>query len=123
MDLGSMLSADDHRMYPLGDAIAVLHGDLGLPIGPEVRYEAILPHLCQSLAEPVRQAQRQGHQLGSLITREPNHHPLVTCAYAVHILGVTVDYLLLPRFQGASDPRAYVLGTAPARETITPQLL
>jgi len=73
----------------------VLHRNLRLPIRPQVRQLALLPHLAQPHGQLVRQRDRHRHQLRRLIARPPKHHSLVAGAAGVDahgdVAGLFVD--------------------------------
>ena len=73
----------------------VADGDLGLPVGPQVREHVRLPHLREPPRQPVREHDRQRHQLVGLPGGVAEHHPLVARSLAVQRVAVTV--LLLVR--------------------------
>ena len=84
---------DDEQLVDLdGSRTAVLsllvaHGDHGLAVGPQVLERARLPHLGQASADRVRQRDRQRHQLRRLTACVAEHHPLITRADVVQIVG------------------------------------
>ncbi len=55
----------------------VAHGHLGLAVGPQVRQHVGPAHLGQPVGDPVRELNRQRHQLGRLVGGVAEHHPLV----------------------------------------------
>ena len=66
-----------------GHAMLVLDGDLGLAVRSQVGELAALADLREAAGHPVRERDRQRHQLGRLAAREPEHHPLVARAELV----------------------------------------
>ena len=77
----------DRRLAPvLVDLVA--DGDLCLAVGPQVRQLAGLAHLREPLADPVREHDRQRHQLRRLVRRVAEHHPLVARAEPVERVDV-----------------------------------
>ncbi len=61
----------------------VLHGDLGLAVGPQVVQHAVLAHLGQPARQPVGQRDRQRHQLRGVLDRVAEHQALVAGALGV----------------------------------------
>ena len=89
-----MLGGDDHRVDALGTVVLViLHGDLGLAVGPEVVHQALLPHLGQAHRQLVGQGQGQGHQLGGLIAGIAEHHALVAGAVVQTVVLLALFHL------------------------------
>ena len=80
---GLVLRGDEHGLEPDRAAVLVFEGDLRLAVGPQVRQHAGLAHLRQTLGEPVRQPDRQRHQVVGLVAREAEHHSLVAGALCV----------------------------------------
>jgi hypothetical protein len=76
-DVGVVLGRDDDGPDSLRDAALVLDRDLGLAVRAEVRELARLADLGQPPGHPVRERDRQRHQLRRLTAGEPEHHPLV----------------------------------------------
>ena len=72
--------------------VVVLDGDLGLAVGTQVVERAVLAHLGQPLGEPVRDGDRQRHQLGGVVGGVAEHQALVARA------------LLVERVVGGADP-------------------
>ena len=60
-----------------GPAAVVGEGHLGLAVGAKVREDPRLAHLGQALRQPVREPDRQGHEVVGLVARVAEHHPLV----------------------------------------------
>ena len=65
----AVLGRDQHALDLDGALVAVLvdlvaHRHLGLAVGPEVRQHVGLAHLRQAVRDPVRELDRQRHQLG-----------------------------------------------------------
>ncbi len=91
------------------DAVLVLlvaDGHLRLAVRPEVEQLVGLPHLGQTLAELVREHDRERHQLLGLAARVPEHHPLVACAQPVErvvVAGVVLH--LVGRVDALRDVR------------------
>ena len=69
---------DRLRMAALARFVA--HGDHRLAVRAEVRQRACLAHLGEPAADPMREHDRQRHQLRRLDARVAEHHPLVTCS-------------------------------------------
>ena len=66
----------------------VLDGDLGLAVRAQVGNRAVLAHGRQAPGQPVRERDRQRHQLGRLAAREAEHHALVAGALRVERVAV-----------------------------------
>jgi len=97
---GRMLRRDEHaldlhRAPATALVLLVPHRHLRLPVGAQVRKDLRLAHLAQPLREPVREHDRQRHQLVRLVRGVAEHHPLVARADAVERIFVAV--LLLER--------------------------
>ena len=79
----------DRPLVPvLVDVVA--DGHLRLPVGPQVRQDIGLAHLREALADPVREHDRQRHQLVGLTRGVAEHHPLVAGADPVERVLVAV---------------------------------
>ena len=79
-ELGGGLAAviDDYRIDALHFAgRAVFNRDLRFSIGPQVGAGAILANFRKFLAELVGERNREGHQFGSLVAGEAEHHSLI----------------------------------------------
>ena len=63
---------DAHRL-----AVAILHGHLRLPVGTKEGEHLLLAHLGQLHGQPVREHDRQRHQLRGLPARVTEHHSLI----------------------------------------------
>ena len=92
-DLRRVLGRDDHGVDPLRGGAVVLDRHLALRVGPEPGERAVLPQLGQPVDDPVRQGDRQRHQLGGLVAGVAEHHPLVAGADVLALGGVLVDPL------------------------------
>ena len=68
----------------------VAHGHLRLPVGPQVREDVRLPDLREPPREPVREHDRERHELGRLVRRVAEHHPLVAGAGQIERIAVAV---------------------------------
>ena len=68
----------------------VAHRHLRLAVGPQVRQHVGLAHLGQPMGDPVRELNRQRHQLGRLVRGVAEHHPLVAGADLVDRVDVAV---------------------------------
>ena len=66
-----------------GAVAVVLDGDLGLAVGAQVGHVAVLADLGQPLGEPVRERDRQRHQLGGVVAGVAEHQALVAGALPV----------------------------------------
>ena len=80
----------------------VAHGDHRLAVGAEIGQRARLPHVGEPPADPVREHDRQGHQLGRLDARVAEHHSLVAGADEVERIVVRGILLHLVRAVDAS---------------------
>ena len=69
----------------------VLHGDLGLAVGAQVVQHAALAHLGEPAREPVRQRDRQRHQLGGVLDGVAEHQALVARALGVQRVACALD--------------------------------
>ncbi len=78
-----VLGGDDHGRELDGPAVLVAHAHLGLAVRPEVRDRPGLAHLGQAASQPVRQPDRQRHEVGGLVAGVAEHHPLVACSLGV----------------------------------------
>ena len=80
---------------PLDPALVhlVANRHLRLPVGAQVREHLRLAHLGEALREPVREHDRQRHELVRLARRVAEHQPLVAGADAVERIGVAVLHL------------------------------
>ena len=101
-----MLGADNNGIDPGGDAVAVLNGDLGLAVGPEIRNRALFPHQGQLLNQFLGEANRQRHEFRRLVTGESDHHSLVAGAGGQHGLLSRTSAL----FESGGDAFADVSG-------------
>jgi hypothetical protein len=81
-----VLAGDDDRVEPDRLVARVLDGHLGLAVGPQVRDLAGAPHHGQLPGQPVRQHDRQRHELRGLPARVAEHQPLVARALAVVVV-------------------------------------
>jgi hypothetical protein len=88
----------------------VLDGHLALAVGPEPGDRPVLAQLGEPVDDPVRQGDRQGHQLGRLVGGVAEHQALVAGA----------DVLALAA--SASTPWA-MSGDCLPRATITAQVV
>ena len=66
--------------------VVVLDGDLGLAVGTQVGERAVLADLGQPLGEPVRDRDRQRHQLGGVVGGVAEHQALVAGALLVELV-------------------------------------
>ena len=83
-DLVAVLRRDDHGVDADRRVAVVLDADLGLAVRPEVGRAALAARLRQPLAQPVRQHDRQRHQLRRLAAGVAEHQALVAGAAGVH---------------------------------------
>ncbi len=66
-------------------------GHLALGVGPQPGNRAVLPQVGDSIDDPVRQCDRQRHQLGGIVASEAEHHPLVAGSDVLAPIGVFID--------------------------------
>ena len=99
VDVVGVLAGDDDGVEAGGLAVDVLDGDLGLAVGAQVGDGAVLAHLGELLGQPVRQPDRQRHQLGGLVAGVAEHQALVAGA----LRGDRVLAALDPRLVGVVD--------------------
>ena len=93
-DVVGVLGGEHHRVDADGAVlVVVLDGDLGLAVGAQVVERAVLAYLGEPLGEPVRDGDRQRHQLGGVVGGVAEHQALVAGA------------LLVERVLGGADPR------------------
>ena len=90
-----MLRRDEHaldldRAPPPVRVLFVANGDLRLAVGTQIRQHVRLPHLGQLPRQPVREHDRQRHQLLGLVRRVAEHHSLIAGALLVERVGVPV---------------------------------
>src|SRR5579864_839776 len=91
----AMLRRDEHALDLDGAPASVLvllvaHRHLRLPVGAQIRKDLRLAHLAQPLREPVREHDRQRHELVRLVRGVAEHHPLVAGADPVERVLVAV---------------------------------
>src|SRR5690606_30609577 len=99
VDVGRVLAGDHHGVQPDGPVPVVLHGDLGLAVGPQVGDGPVAAHFSESLRQGVGQRDRQRHQLRGLVVGVAEHEALVACALPVEL----VEDLFLPGLVGVVD--------------------
>src|SRR6058998_747815 len=99
---GRVVRGDDDRLDALRPAKLVLHRDLRLAVGAQERQLAVFAYLGQLLGQPVRERDREGHELGRLAAGEADHHPLVAGALQLEGIGLAGACALL---QGVVDAR------------------
>jgi len=97
--VGGVLGRDDHRVERHGPVTVVGDRHLGLAVRAQVRHLAALADLGQPLGEPVREPDRQRHELWGVVAREPEHESLVTRALQVEGVLITLH----PRLVGGVD--------------------
>ena len=100
VDARRVLRGDEHRLEPDRAAVLVVEGDLRLAVGPQVGHRAVLAHSRQALGETVREPDGQWHEVGRLVVRVAEHHPLIAGTLAVE---VGVDVVLGADFEGLVD--------------------
>src|SRR5208282_84500 len=91
-----MLRRDDYCIHALHFAgSAVFDSDLGFSIGPQIRTGSILANFRKFLGELVGEGNRKGHQFGSFVAGEAEHHSLIAGASGIHahgdVAGLLVD--------------------------------
>src|SRR5579859_2880644 len=104
VDALAMLRRDDdaldlHRAAPPVVVLLVPDGDLRLTVRPQVEQLLGLAHGGQPAREPVREHDRQRHELFGLVRRVTEHHSLVAGTFAVE--RITVAVLLFVRMVDA----------------------
>ena len=87
VDVGRVLAGDDHRVEPDRLVARVLDRHLGLAVRPQVRHLAGAAHRGQLPRQPVRQHDRQRHQLRGLPAGVAEHQALVARALPVVVVG------------------------------------
>ena len=110
-----VLGGDDDRI----DAdrlvvLVVLHGDLGLAVGPEVGKGATLADFRKALAQLVRQENGSRHVVGIFVAGVAEHHALIAGAAGIDAHGDVARLLV-----DAGDDRAGVGVKAVERVVIT----
>ncbi|GAA2990731.1 hypothetical protein GCM10020227_69480 [Streptomyces flavovirens] len=105
VDVGRVLRGDDDRVQAERLVAVVLDGDLGLAVGPQVGDGAVLADLGEAAREPVRQVDRQRHQLGRLVAGVAEHQPLVAGTLLVELVLVALDALLVGGVDALRDVR------------------
>ena len=86
VDRGRVLGGDDDRVEPDRLVADVLDRHLGLAVRPDVGDFTVLADLGQPPGQPVRERDRQRHQLGRLLARVAEHQPLVTGTLPVELV-------------------------------------
>ena len=76
-DVGRVLRREHDGVEADGPHAVVLDGDLGLAVGAQVGHLTGLAHRREPLGEPVREVDRQRHQLGGVLAGVAEHQPLV----------------------------------------------
>ncbi len=94
-----VLRRDDDGVNAGRAAVNVFDGNLGFAVGAEKIEFAGLAHVGEALGELVRELDRHGHQLGSLVAGEAEHHALIAGAAGVYTHGDVRGLLL----DGADD--------------------
>ena len=92
-------------------SLVVLDGDLGLAVGTQVGQRAVLAHLGEPLGEPVRDGDRQRHQLGGVVAGVAEHQALVAGTLPVQLVVGRADAGLV----AVVDARGDVAGLAADR--------
>ena len=117
VDVGGVLAGDDDGVEPDRAVAVVLDGDLGLAVRAQVGDRAVLADRGEPLGQPVRQRDRQRHQLGGVVAGVAEHQALVAGALPVERV---LDALAGARLVGGVDALRDVGDCAPI-ETETPQ--
>src|SRR6266545_2792153 len=73
----AVLGGDEDGVHPDRAVPLVLDGHLALPVGPQIRDDARLADVGESLGQPVGHGDRQRHELLGVPAGEPEHHALV----------------------------------------------
>ena len=108
-----VLRADYYGIDAMRLAVAILHGDLALAVGAQVRQRAILANLGEALHQAVGQVDGQGHQPVGLVAGEPDHHALVARAGGAAGVGSGAIVASLQRRANAGiDVRRLLAGVA-----------
>jgi hypothetical protein len=94
-----VLGRDHHRVQPHRPDAVVLDGDLGLAVRAQVGDGAVAAGLRHLPGQPVRQHDRQRHQLGGLPAGVAEHHALIASALAVQLVGALAG----PVLKGVAD--------------------
>ena len=76
-DAAAVLGRDHHSVEPHRAQALIDDGGLALAVGTQIRDLSRHSDLVEASGQAVRDTDRQRHQLGRLITRETEHHPLV----------------------------------------------
>ncbi len=101
-----MLRRDQDLLDADRAAVLVADGDLSLAVGAQVGDVAVVADLREAAGELVRERDRHGHELGRLVRRVAEHHPLVARpgdVQLVVVLGVLAH--LERRVDALSDVR------------------
>src|SRR5262249_46623301 len=105
VDVGGVLARYDHGVQARRPAVDVFDGHLRLAVGAEVRNGAVLAYHGQPVCQPMRERDRQRHQFGCLIAREPEHQALVAGALPVERIVVAFDARLVRGVDALRDIR------------------
>ncbi len=105
VDVRGVLRGDHDRVEADGLVAVVLDGDLGLAVGAQVRDGPVLADLGQAAREPVRDVDRQRHELGGLVAGVAEHQALVAGALLVELVLVALDALLVGGVDALRDVR------------------
>src|SRR5439155_18996515 len=73
----TVLCRDENRVHTDRTAVVVFHGDLALPVGPEVRKHTGSANVRQALGQPVRHRDGHRHELLGVPAGVADHHALV----------------------------------------------
>jgi hypothetical protein len=83
-----MLGGDQQLLDADGHAVAVAHRHLRLAVRAQVGQRAGVTDVGQLLGEPVRERDRQRHELRGLVRRVAEHHPLIARSRDVELVVV-----------------------------------
>ncbi len=97
----TVLGGDQHLLDLDRLAVAVADRDLGLAVRAQIVQRAVLADLGQALGQPVRERDRERHQLLGLVGRVAEHHPLVARAGDVEFIVVGLVRAMLERLVDA----------------------
>ena len=103
VDAVGVLGRQHDGVQPHRGGAVVLDGDLGLAVGPQVVQHAVLADLGQPAGQPVRQRDRQRHQLGGVLDRVAEHQALVAGALGVQRVAGALDARLVGGVDALGD--------------------
>ena len=76
-NLRAVLGRDHNGVHPHRLVIIIFHGDLGLPVRPQISQGPVFPHLGQPAGQLMGQRNGQRHVFRSFVSGITEHHPLV----------------------------------------------